>query len=159
MRYTVGIDPDTERHGLAVYDDGKLIVCATATDVELVTEIIPNLLLGGGVVVSIENVLANSFVYSRNRVQWKMPEAQKKKIEEKIAVSVGRCQQAQLALMRWLDFIGVPYVLHKPQAGNWKDKKDIFERITGWTGRSNDDSRAAAFFGYLSLKKPVPITH
>jgi hypothetical protein len=68
-------------------------------------------------------------------------------------MSIGRCQQAQLELMRWLDHHRLPYVLHKPQAGNWSDKKALFEKITGWTGRSNEDSRAAAFFGYLEVTR------
>jgi hypothetical protein len=144
--FTVGIDPDSERHGFAVYKNGKLIVCATATNIEIFNDHLPELLAVGMVVFSIENVMQNEFVYARNRQA-------SKAAESRVAMSIGRCQQAQLELMRCLDHARVPYVLHAPQAGNWKDKKALFEKITGWTGRSNEDSRAAAFFGWLALKK------
>jgi len=148
VRYTVGIDPDSDRHGFAVYENEKLIVCATATTVEIMIAQLPQLLDAGPVVFSIENVMQNQFVYSRNRQS-------SKAAESKVAMHIGRCQQAQLELMRWLDHYRLPYVLHKPQAGNWKDKKALFEMLTGWTGRSNEDSRAAAFFGYLEVKNSL----
>ena len=35
----------------------------------------------------------------------------------------------------------------------WKDKhgKIEFESVTGWTGRSNEDTRSAAYFGMLGV--------
>jgi len=142
----VGIDPDCDRNGYAVYVDGFLSVCATATVVEIITSHLPTLLGFGSVIFSIENVLANNFVYSRN--------ANKNNgVEKDIARKIGRCQQAQIELMRWLDHYEIPYFLHKPQKGNWADNKALFERITGWKGSSNQDSRAAAYFGYLALEK------
>jgi hypothetical protein len=35
----------------------------------------------------------------------------------------------------------------------WKDAagKKEFERVTGWKGRSNEDTRSAAYFGYLGV--------
>ena len=141
----VGIDPDSDRHGFAVFNDRKLIVCALATTVEIFRWHLPRLHESGAVMFSIENVMQNQFVYARNRKA-------SKAAESKVAMHIGRCQQAQLELMKWLDYYKIPYVLHAPQKGNWSDKKALFEKITGWTGRSNPDSRAAAFFGYLALK-------
>jgi hypothetical protein len=143
---TVGIDPDSERAGFAVYEDGKLIVCATATTPEILTFHLPQLLAVGDVMFSIENVMANQFVYARNRHS-------STSAQSKIAMHIGRCQQAQVELMRWLDHYELPYILHKPQKGNWADNKPLFEKVTGWVGRSNPDSRAAAYFGYLGVKK------
>ncbi len=141
----VGIDPDSDRHGFAVYNDGKLIVCASATAVEIFTWHLPMLTESGEILFSIENVMQNQFVYTRNQKASKAEQS-------KVAMHIGRCQQAQLELMKWLDYYKIPYVLHAPQKGNWSDKKELFEKITGWTGRSNPDSRAAAFFGYLALQ-------
>jgi len=143
--FTVGIDPDSERHGFAVYQNGKLIVCATATNIEIFNDHLP-LLANGLVMFSIENVMQNKFVYARNRQK-------NKAAESKVAMSIGRCQQAQLELMRCLDHARVPYVLHAPQSGNWSNNPELFKKITGWTGRSNEDSRAAAFFGYLEITR------
>src|SRR5690606_36446662 len=143
--WTIGVDPDSERFGIAAYFAGNLKVCATATIVEIFTQHLPEWLKFGDVQFSIENVMVNQFVYARNR---KGSTAN----QSKIAMHIGRCQQAQVALMRWLDHYGIPYVLHKPQKGNWADNKAQFEKVTGWTGRSNPDTRSAVYFGYLSLK-------
>jgi hypothetical protein len=149
FKHVVGIDPDVERHGFALYTDGNLVECTTKTTIETVlfaSEMRGSFagVMRGSVLFSIENVMANSFVYSRNQKSTKQAEC-------KVALSIGRNQQAQAELQKWLDYYSIPYVLHKPQAGNWKTDKEAFEKITGWTGRSNDDSRSAAFFGYKAL--------
>lgn len=150
MRYVIGIDPDSDRCGFAVYDNGKLIVCATATVPEILTMHLPLLLESGGVLFSIEDVMANQFVYSRNVKA-------SKAAQSKVAMHIGRCQQVQVELMRWLEHYGITYDLHKPQRGNWAKNKSQFERLTGWTGRSNEDSRSAAFFGFMAICKNMVI--
>lgn len=142
----VGVDPDSEAHGIGVYRDGELVVCASATTCAIILDHLPVWRECGDVVFSIENVLANQFVYTRNRQQTKAAQS-------KVAMHIGRCQQAQVELMRWLDRHQVPYVLHKPQSGNWSKNKALFERITGWTGRSNEDSRSGAYFGWLEARR------
>jgi len=146
---TIGCDPDSDKHGISIYEGGKL---TKLLNLQLMD--IHDMLehgnyttdLSQGVVFSIENVLANNFVYGRNRRQSKAVEAQ-------ILRSVGRCQQAQLELQRLLEWHDIPYVLHKPQKGNWADNKAQFEKVTGWKGRSNPDTRSAAYFGYLQACK------
>lgn len=135
----VGIDPDAEKHGVAEYVDGRLVRLARCQSVEIIESHVP------GAIYSIENVMLNQFVYSRNKKS-------SKAVESKVAMSIGRVQQAQVELMRMLDHVGASYVLHKPQRGNWAKDRAMFEQITGWTGSSNEDTRAAAFFGYLALK-------
>jgi hypothetical protein len=145
MKYTIGIDPDSNRHGIAVYENGTLITCATATTIEIITGHVPYFRALGELQFAIENVAANSFVYGRNNQSSRAAQA-------KVGVSIGRCQQAQIELVRWLELEGVPCTLIKPTAGNWANNKPQFERVTGWTGRSNSDGRSAAFFGWLLLK-------
>jgi hypothetical protein len=145
MKYTIGIDPDSDRHGVAVYENGTLITCATATTIEIITGYVPYFRALGELQFAIENVAANSFVYGRNNQSSKAAQA-------KVGVSIGRCQQAQIELVRWLELEAVPCTLIKPVAGNWANNKAQFERVTGWTGRSNADGRSAAFFGWLLLK-------
>ena len=53
---------------------------------------------GLDVMVSIENVLANNFVYRRNNQATKAAQA-------KVSISIGRCQQAQAELMRDLELM------------------------------------------------------
>lgn len=143
--YVIGIDPDSDRHGFAMYENGKLITCATATTVEIVDVHLP-FLIGCSMRFAIEDVMSNQFVYARNT-------RSNKSVQSKIAMHVGRCQQAQVELIRWLETLNIEYSLIKPQKGNWAKNKAQFERITGWAGRSNEDSRSAAFFGYMALKQ------
>ena len=118
MKRIIGIDPDSKKHGVAVYVDGNLSELAMMSTVELLTSP-PVLRLGQRDVdlVSIEDVWHNNFVYTRNATTKDL------KVITDIGRKVGRCQQAQLELMRWLDYYGIPYVLHKPQRGNWAKRR------------------------------------
>jgi len=141
----IGIDPDSRAHGVAVFVDGNLYTLESQTTPQLIQQ---SKREAGQypVLFSMENVLKQNFVYSRNAKQSKAAHA-------KVALSVGRCQQAQFELMQWLDYLELPYVLHPPQTGNWAKNKKLFEKATGWTGRSNADTRSAAYFGFLEARK------
>ena len=139
----VGVDPDSKAHGVAVFRDGRLV--------ELLTCSLPSLRrwmdsqADVPMTFSIENVLAQNFVYTRNALANKAAHAQ-------IALKVGRCQQSQTELMRELDDRGIPYQLHKPSGANWAANKTRFQHATGWTGRSNEETRSAAYFGWLAVQ-------
>jgi hypothetical protein len=141
----VGIDPDSDRMGVAVYVDKKLTICTTATIPELITEYFHQWLGHGDLLFSIENVLAQNFVYSRNVKATKGAQGA-------VSNSIGRCQQNQQELMRWLEHYNIAYIAYKPTSGNWAHNKPMFERITGWAARSNPESRSAAYFGWLASK-------
>jgi hypothetical protein len=138
----IGVDPDSNKHGIAIYKDGKLIELNEWGIVELIESAH---MLREEVLFSIEDVASQSFVYARN--------VNSKAVQSNIAMKVGRCQQAQIEFQRMLDHLGFKYVLHKPQKGNWAKKKAIFERTTGWTKRSNEDTRSAAYFGFIEAIK------
>lgn len=140
----VGVDPSSgeKGHGVAIYNpSGKLIDLRMMTTPYLISEF-----ANYGCLFSVEHVSKNKFIYSRN-------EQSSKRAHGSVGVAVGMCQVAQIELCRWLDFYQIDYVLHAPQCGNWADKKEYFQRITGWTGKSNKDTRSAAYFGYLEAKK------
>jgi len=141
---TIGVDPDSERHGIAIYIDGKLCYLKSWTLTDAM-DYIKDFILLHEIKFSIENVMANQFIYNRNNQK-------NLALQGKIGMSVGRCQQAQVELMRLLEYCDVPYVLHKPTKDNWAKDKAKFEKATGWTGRSNEDGRSAAYFGFLALK-------
>lgn len=141
----IGIDPDSDRMGIAIYFDKKLSICTTTTIPELITEYLPELQKQGDLFFSIENVLAQNFVYSRNVKATKGAQGA-------VSNSIGRCQQNQRELMRWLEHYDLPCIAYTPTSGNWADNKVLFERVTGWVGRSNSESRSAAYFGWLAAK-------
>lgn len=147
-KYVIGIDPDADKHGVAIYKNCTLVDLRMMQATEIIAYVfaIAAHLGGNSVIFSIEDVMANHFVYARNQKQ-------SKAAQSKVAMHIGRCQQAQVELMRWLDHYEIPYQLHKPQKGNWADNRPQFEKVTGWTKQSNADTRAAAYFGFI-LQKP-----
>ena len=140
----VGIDPDSKAHGVAIWRDGMLSELQMLTTIQVYHYL--KLSRANDLLVSIENVLKQNFVYTRNAKASKAAHA-------KVALSVGRCQQAQQELMNWLDHLGVKYVLHPPQAANWAKNRAYFAKVTGWTKQSNEDTRSAAYFGFLEARK------
>ena len=149
MIYTIGIDPDSDKHGVAIYQDGQLQALETMDDVEIVTmveSIRQN--VSPHITFAIEDVLANKFVYGRNQHA-------SRAAQSNIGMKIGQCQQAQKSLIRWLEHLGVTYRLFRPQRGNWAENKAQFEHVTGWQKRSSKDTRSAAFFGYLALQKKI----
>lgn len=147
--HVIGIDPDSEAHGFALYKDGRLVEMERKTTIQIVDMLIGYDETGDNVLFSIEDVMRNQFIYGRN-------EQKNKFMQGKVGMHVGRCQQAQVELIRWLEYYGIPYQLHKPQRGNWAKNKDLFEKVTGWSLRSNEDCRSAAYFGMLAVKKLAP---
>lgn len=142
----LGIDPDIDKHGVAIYKNGELIALHKWDAVNIVAYLEEIAGEYASCKASIEDVNANNFIYARNANS-------NRNIEKDIARRIGKVQQAQVELMKWFDNYGITYALHKPQKGNWADKRDLFERITGWAKQSNEDTRSAAFMGYLEARK------
>ena len=138
----VGVDPDSKAHGVAIYEDGKLVQLRQENLCSLVSS---GWFAGWADLWVIEDVKANKFIYARN--------TKKGAFGLSIAQDVGKVKQAQIELERFLEYHGQKVMLVKPQASNWAKDKEKFERITGWTKRSNEDTRSAAYFGFLGLSK------
>lgn len=149
MKYVIGCDPDSKAHGIAVFIDGNLTDLKMMTLMELQSWVRALLVAPDteSLLFSIEDVTANKFMYARNTDS-------NPAIQSKIAIGVGKCQHSYTELTRMLDWYKVKYVTFKPSKSNWAKSKDrgTFERFTGWTGRSNEDTRSSAYFGYLALK-------
>ncbi len=142
----IGIDPDSKAHGIAVFKSNHLTDLDCMNLVEIVE--LMRKLKAASVEVKfiIEDVAARSFIYSRNCKKSKAAHA-------KVSNSVGKCQQSQIELMRFIEFFGFEIELIKPHRGNWADDEATFKKHTGWKGRSNPDKRSAAYFGWLGTKK------
>lgn len=143
--FTVGIDPDSESHGVAIYKNGILISLHMWT-LPRIVEFISN--TDDKIIFAIEDVKHKKCVYR-----------QKSSSNPRIQGEIGRClglnQQSQVELERMLEYMNISYLLYKPRKGNWADPnlKRQFEKATGWDSRSNKDTRSAAFFGYLALNR------
>lgn len=141
----IGIDPDSKSHGVAVYRDGKLDLLCSRQLFGLFDMI--NTLKGEGMVqIHIEDVCAINATFSKQFVK-------NRRAETTVSRSVGMCQQAQTEIERMAEYLGVPVVKH-PISSKWKDAatgNQIMAKL-GWPGKSNEDTRSAAYFGYLGVK-------
>ncbi len=142
-KYVIGIDPDSKAHGVALYVNGKLFSLGS---MDLITVMsLAEGYVNRNVTVHMEDVCANSAVFRGGHGV---------RVQQSLARRLGMCQQSQVELERLFDHCEIKVVKHKISK-KWKDAKAgkaEFERLTGWTGRSNEDTRSAAYFGFLGSK-------
>jgi hypothetical protein len=142
MIRVIGVDPDTDRHGVAVYDDGKLVSLLSLKRADLVS-----LAKEQECVISIENVIANNGVFiSGNHKKSELVARYR---------TLGMLQRAMIELVDDLNGAGIPVITYAISS-QWKTgeiQKKYFEQATGWTGRSNEDTRSAAYFGFLHVNE------
>jgi hypothetical protein len=142
----IGCDPDVDGKGFAVYEDGVLTELNAMSLIELTLNFqcaisyFPLI----DIELHIEDVNGNkSSSFNHNAKQ-------SKQVQNKISESVGRCKQMQLEVEKIAEHFDIKIVRY-PVSSQWKNAsgKKEFERVTGWKGRSNEDTRSAAYFGYL----------
>lgn len=132
----IGIDPDLKKSGAARVCDGILTELESIPFFDLLRVIDREHAAGAHFVL--ENVEVHRPTFSRGVSQASM---------RKIAQNVGQVKAVARLLREYLDRIGASYTMLDPLRGVAKSaKKDarIFNRITGWTARSNEDTRDAA---------------
>jgi hypothetical protein len=145
----LGCDPDVDGKGYAIYENGTLKSLEAFHLIDLFNFIDETSLSSKKPVeLHIEDLCANkSSAFSHRRVD--PPVVKYKKSE-----SVGRCKQIQLEVEKIAQHFDIKIVRHKVSS-KWKDAagRKEFERVTGWKGQSNPDTRSAAYFGYLGTLK------
>jgi len=136
----LGIDPDSKAHGVAVYIDGRLDRLECLTLYWFMDAI--DFYHGNDIEIHIEDVCANNAIFrGGNGI----------KVQQSIARRLGMVQQSQVELERFMHQRGIRVIKHKISK-MWKKDKAQFEKVTGWTGRSNEDTRSAAYFGWLGCR-------
>ena len=145
----IGIDPDSDKHGVAIYKDGALHDLLMNDLMDLMDTLKTNqskIDFNSTIVVHIENVLGN------NTSSFNHSSRFSKGVNSKISEKVGMCKQAQSEVEKLCKHLGIEVVRHRVSK-QWKSgaSKDTFKRVTGWAGRSNEDSRSAAYFGWLGV--------
>jgi len=146
----IGADPDSDKSGIAIYKDGELIECKSVSliDIYLMMRVESSSAkeLWIDIELHIENLNGNkSSAFNCNRRDSKAVMAKKSE-------SVGKCKQVQTEIERIAAHFDIKIVRHTVSSA-WKSQlqKKEFERVTGWKGSSNEDSRSAAYFGYLGV--------
>ena len=138
----IGIDPDSKAHGFAVYEDGKLSFLKSYSIVEIISFIRINKLDKSNCEFHIEDVCANNAIFRKGN---------NAKVQMSIARRLGMVQQSQVELERIIESYYIKIVKYKISS-KWKKERDQFEKLTGWKHQSNEDTRSAAYFGFLGCK-------
>lgn len=146
MPVIIGIDPDSNKHGVAIYVNGKLNRLLSAGLFELF-DVIKHLLSEHEVQIHIEDVCQINTTFSKSYVK-------NSRAQTTVSRSVGMCQQSQKEVERMAEYLCVPVVKH-PISKHWKSPKEGNHAMKklGWNGSSNEDTRSAAYFGYCGVKQ------
>lgn len=143
----IGIDPDLQKSGVAVLIDGRYISLKSMTFPDVV-KMISSQINYDDVLVTIEDVNAHKPTFSRGK--------QNQSVMNKISQNVGQVKAVGTLIVQLLEHHKCPYELIKPLTGllkQAKDNKELFNRLTGWTGPSNADTRDAAMLIHRYAKK------
>lgn len=145
IKYVIGIDPDSKAHGVAIYKDKELteLKCMPLTEFVMTLESL--LTMSTSIEVHIENVCGNNAIFAERRGRANFNTI------AKMSNGVGKCQQAQIELERWCEHYSVKVVRHKVSKA-WKKEKQTFALMTKWGKQSNEDTRSAAYFGFLGCR-------
>lgn len=158
----MGIDPDggktSKGHGVALYEDEKLVSLNNFTLLQLRDFLLA--FFGDdytALEIHMEDNASVDAAYTAEKAKLPPQYSSKKqlKIRFNIAQKIGMCKQAQIELEQMFKELKIT-VIKKKQSKRWKAtgmETDMFKRATGWAGLSNEDTRSAAYFGYLGARE------
>lgn len=144
----IGCDPDSNKSGFATYFDGKLVGLKSSDLLNALDLFLELNSKYQNIELHIENlngISSNAFnVRSKDTLPVKLKKAE----------HVGKCKQVQIEIERIAEYFNIKVVHHKVSK-QWKDSKNgklALERNTGWAGQSNEDTRSAAYFGFIGSR-------
>lgn len=159
------IDPDTKKSGGAMYEDGKLTGLLNFTLSEYI-EMLPLLAQEGAILVIEDANLINAIYADKvNKKPRNLTPQQWERVKLKKAQSVGMIKRQCSVMIELAHAYDIKEVVtYKPRQGNWagvtktvnnKQGVALLKKHTGWGKVSNNETRSAAFFGWLHLNKGV----
>lgn len=129
----IGVDPDVNKNGVGFYyKDRKKLALENLTFFELF-DAIKQLKVRYNITVIIDAGWLNKsnfHVIGTN-----------KNVNGKIGERVGANHETGRKIAEMCDYLGVAYELHRPTRS--KVNKEVFEQITGYKGRTNQETRDA----------------
>jgi hypothetical protein len=129
----IGIDPDTNKSGVAYwYKDTKKIELETLEFFKLY-DVLKSLKIRYNIYVVIDAGWLNKTNFHVTGTN--------KKVNGKIGERVGANHEVGKKIAEMCISLGIQYSLHKPT--KTKVNKEIFEKITGYKGRTNQEVRDA----------------
>ena len=137
----IGCDPDSDKSGFAIYKNGSLhdLLCMRLLDFIDFCESNKR----KDMELHIENVCGTSPAFTANK-------APSQAAKLKVAQNIGQCKQVQIEIERIATSYNIK-IVHHPISSKWKKTQGEFKKLTGWQSRSNEDTRSAAYFGYVGV--------
>ena len=150
----IGCDPDSDKSGIAIYVDDKLMCLESMAlmDISCLLKGLPIPFVNPFEEVKLELHIENLNGISSNAFSIKSKDPLPVKLKK--AEHVGKCKQVQIEIERVAEYFNKKVVRHKVSK-QWKDSKTgraALERNTGWVGQSNEDTRSAAYFGFIGFR-------
>lgn len=144
----IGCDPDSKSSGFALFIDGKLteLDCLSLMGFYFLLDNLCEKYGESNIELHIENVKANKAVWHNKKGS--------QAAYGMTCQKVGQCKQVQTEIERIAEYFGIN-VVHHGVSKMWKDSatgKAVLKDL-GWHGQSNEDSRSAAYMGYLGVKQ------
>lgn len=140
----IGIDPDSDKSGVATYEDGQLVFLQMLDFYSLFK--FCQVKTRQGYAIVIEDVTYHKAIYAKKS-------SKNPRVNAAIGKSVGQCQGMYKCLLNMLEHIGAEVFVFKPLQGTAKATKtnaDLFNKITGWREKSNPDTRDAAMIVFAN---------
>lgn len=138
----IGIDPDTDKSGVATMENGKYVTLECLTLSELI-DLFQKHSKDKNTVFVVEDVLAHKPTFRRGDHS----QAVRNNISQKVGMVKASCKM----IVSMLEQYQCNYEMCRPLKGFAKKAKtnaEFFNRITGWTGKTNSDKRDAAMLIY-----------
>jgi hypothetical protein len=143
----IGIDPDMRKCGVCATVDGEIDVIVSDDTAALLDAI--RYAISEDTWFAIENVNAIKTIYAKNR---KGGQA----VQSRIAQNVGMVKAAATIIQDYIEHHGGKVILVPPGIGKQtKNNAKLFAELTGYTGRTNEDTRDAywiAKYAYNQVK-------
>lgn len=143
----IGIDPDMRKCGVCAMADGEIDVIMSDDTAALLDAI--RYAISDDTWFALENVNAIKTIYAKNR---KGGQA----VQSRIAQNVGMVKAAATIIQDYIEHHGGKVILIPPGIGKQtKNNAKLFAELTGYTGRTNEDTRDAywiAKYAYNQVK-------
>lgn len=143
----IGIDPDLQKNGVAIMENGQYKEIISLSFPELL-ELIFESKNDAGVLFVVEDVNKHKPTFFKKSVRGQGA-------LNKVSQNVGMVKAVGQKIIEMLEFNNVPYELCPPLKGTLKKCKEdakLFNKLTGWTERTNADKRDAAMMIYKYKK-------
>lgn len=129
----IGIDPDTVKNGVAIWYPKKQQLELNNLKFFDLFELIKSMKIRNEIIVIIDAGWLNKSNFHVTGTN--------KNVNGKIGERVGANHETGKKIAEMCDYLGVAYELNRPTRS--KVNKEVFEKITGYKGRTNQETRDA----------------